>query len=495
MKNILKKLGVIGLAIAVLAPFIELPKVNAAEPNCKKHLQNYMFLDANYFTLKDDKTFLEGYSSSNQAGGYLTYTVFPYAFVDNSSTTTKVNWIETNNFGGNTGEVSDLDTYWTLAQTKDSSDKVYLEIDPTESNSYYASSTNAGSVFIIDSSHKNSTYTDNAVIFHGVWASYDSNGNIINQSTKVSYEYGEKYSLQKIFASKSDTLKLMSAEIDTATLKAQTSGLKLGSSTKDFNTNYFQSMIDNNWNNISESSAYIPLSITRTINYSSGVDSTLNNFIYGFIEDEGTESEKIIIFTNATEGKKLSNVEDSYDALKAWLNAGEGSADRYEKYTINSTQDTSITKTSLDFNISKAYYWPVVLTVEYESCTTTGQWAVEYDDNVDDTSVNNLPSTQKKPLGTPIKVSSTKPSRSGYVFKGWCEKGNDKCSNPYESGDTITSPTTSQTITLLAQWAKGDSTNNPPTGVVSYIIGFAAVGVVASGIYLISKKKNLFKQI
>ena len=112
-----------------------------------------------------------------------------------------------------------------------------------------------------------------------------------------------------------------------------------------------------------------------------------------------------------------------------------------------------------------------------------------------DTSVNNLPSTQTEKLGTNIKVSSTTPSRSGYVFKGWCEKGNDKCSNPYQAGDTITSPTTSQTITLLAQWAKGDSTNNPPTGVVSYIIGFAAVGMVAGGIYLISKKKNLFKQI
>lgn len=489
MKNILKKLGVIGLAIAVLAPFIELPKVNAAETNCKKHLQNYMFLDANFFALDSNgKTFLEGYSSSTTAGGYLTYTVFPYAFVDNSSTTTKVNWIETNNFGGTTEEVSDLETYWTLAQTKDSSDKVYLEIDPTESNSYYASSTNAGSVFIIDSSHKNSTYTDNAVIFHGVWASYDSNGNIINQSTKVSYEYGEKYSLQKIFASKSDTLKLMSAEIDTATLKAQTSGLKLGSSTKDFNTNYFQSMIDNNWNNISESSAYIPLSITRTINYSSGVDSTLNNFIYGYVVEnsDGTKAVKVFTKTGKT---NINEIKDSYTALKEYLANPTGTA------STHVVSNDSWTESVLDFNTGKAYYWPVVLTVEYESCTTTGQWAVEYDDNVDDTSVNNLPSTQKESLGTPIKVSSTKPSRSGYVFKGWCEKGNDKCSNPYESGDTITSPTTSQTITLLAQWAKEGTEDNKKTGVASYIIGFAAVGIVAGGIYLISKKKNLFKQI
>lgn len=483
MKNILKKLGVIGLAIAVLAPFIELPKVNAAETNCKKHLQNYMFLDANFFALDSNgKTFLEGYSSSTTAGGYLTYTVFPYAFVDNSSTTTKVNWIETNNFGGTTGEVSDLDTYWTLANHKNDRNEIYAEV---ESSSYYAQNINIGSVFIKDTSHRGGTYVDNAIIFHGVWSSFDKDGKPTNESyDDVDYIYGEDYSIQKIFASKNKA-NLMSARVGTAVLTTSSRGYKFGTSAyTELGTNYFQDMIDDKWDNISVSSAYIPLSINRTINYNSSVNSTLNDFIYGYVDAD----DNVHVFTE-TGKTNINEINDSYTALKEYLANPTGTASTH--VVTNSTWDED----DLDFNTGKAYYWPVVLTVEYESCTTTGQWAVAYDDNVDDTSVNNLPSTQTEKLGTNIKVSSTTPSRSGYVFKGWCEKGNDKCSNPYQSGDTITSPTTSQTITLLAQWAKEGTEDNKKTGVVSYIIGFAAVGMVAGGIYLISKKKNLFKQI
>ena len=277
----------------------------------------------------------------------------------------------------------------------------------------------------------------------------------------------------------------MSARVGTAVLTTSSRGYKFGTSAyTELQTNYFQDMIDDKWDNISVSSAYIPLSINRTINYNSSVNSTLYDFIYGFID----EDDKVYVFTK-TGKTNINEIDDSYTALKEYLADPTGTASTH--IVTNSTWDED----DLDFNTGKAYYWPVVLTVEYESCTTTGQWAVGYDDNVDDTSVNNLPSTQKEPLGTNIKVSSTKPSRSGYVFKGWCEKGNDKCSNPYESGDTITSPTTSQTITLLAQWAKEGTEDNKKTGVASYIIGFAAVGIVASGIYLISKKKNLFKQI
>ncbi len=486
MKNILKKLGVIGLAIAVLAPFIELPKVNAAETNCKKHLQNYMFLDANFFALdSNEKTFLEGYSSSESAGGYQTYTVFPYTFVDNSSTTTKVNFIETNNFGGNKGEVTDLDEYWTLASKSKTTDKIYAEV---QSSSYYndTDKINIGSALIKETSHLGGTYADNAIIFHGVWSSFDKDGRPTNASHEdIEYLYGEEYSLQKIFASKNKN-SLMSANVGTAVLTTANSGsgFKFGISTRDLNTNYFQDIIDNKWDDISVSSAYIPLSITRTINYSSGVNSTLNDFIYGYIG----EDDKVYVFTE-TGKTNINEIDDSYTALKEYLADPTGRASTH--IVTNSTWDED----DLDFNTGKAYYWPVVLTVEYESCTTTGQWAVAYDDNVDDTSVNNLPSPQKESLGTPIKVSSTTPSRSGYVFKGWCEKGNDKCSNPYESGDTITSPTTSQTITLIAQWAEEGPGDQKKYGVMSYILGFAAVGIVAGGIYLISKKKNLFKQI
>ena len=37
MKNILRKIGVIGIIIAMLAPFIELPVVKAANEECTDH--------------------------------------------------------------------------------------------------------------------------------------------------------------------------------------------------------------------------------------------------------------------------------------------------------------------------------------------------------------------------------------------------------------------------------------------------------------------------
>ena len=45
MKNILKKLFIVALAIGVLAPYIEIPVVKAS--TCSRHLQNYLFLDSN----------------------------------------------------------------------------------------------------------------------------------------------------------------------------------------------------------------------------------------------------------------------------------------------------------------------------------------------------------------------------------------------------------------------------------------------------------------
>ena len=70
--------------------------------------------------------------------------------------------------------------------------------------------------------------------------------------------------------------------------------------------------------------------------------------------------------------------------------------------------------------------------------------------------------------------------------------GSGDCYNP---GDKIESPDKTEIKELFADWGKLDTEENKKTGVVSYIIGFMAVGIVAGGIYLISKKKNLFKQI
>ena len=98
MKKLLKKIGVLGLIIAIFSPFIELPTVNAAE-GCTNHLQNYLWLDMNYLNAGtgNGETFMEGYSKDTPSGGYLTYTNFPYAFKQNSNERVNIKSVDENN--------------------------------------------------------------------------------------------------------------------------------------------------------------------------------------------------------------------------------------------------------------------------------------------------------------------------------------------------------------------------------------------------------------
>lgn len=464
MKNILKKLGVIGLTLAVLAPFIELPKVNAAD--CANHLQNYMFLDKNYISLNsDDETFFEGYSSEKAAGGYQTYTHFPYAFLEQAGFTTTVTATEKNNFTSS-NRSSELSQYWeyfnrarsTLSSFKDANKK--------------------GDIFVQDSSFSGN-YIDNTILLHGEWSSYDADGYPILSNWQA-VSGGKDYTIQSIL----DAEDLVHFKVEIKAAEFYNNNFQ-GTSTS-VNPTYLQSVIDNGTNLWEDGNGdeYIPLSITRTIDLSEEeIEDMLNGYVFGYVDNNGTH-----IFTkNTTEN--ASSINDSYTTLKEYLENPTSTASTHIKTNSNWDEE------DLDFNTGKDYYWPVILNVEYTSCSqNTANWSVVYDDNVDDTSVNNLPSPQTKPLGTNINVSTDKPSRNGYVFTKWCETkdGSGTC---YESGKTITSPTASKTITLYAQWAKEGSEDNKKTGVMSYIIGFAAVGMVAGGIYLVSKKKNLFKQI
>lgn len=464
MKNILKKLGVIGLTLAVLAPYIELPKVNAAD--CANHLQNYMFLDKNYISLNsDDETFFEGYSSDKSAGGYQTYTHFPYAFLEQAGYTINVTATEKNTFAGS-NRSAELSQYWeyfnrarsTLSSFKDANKK--------------------GDIFVQDSSFSGN-YVDDTILLHGIWSSYDKDGYPILSNWQA-VSGGKDYTIQSILSA--EDLSNFKVEINAAEFYNN----NFQGTTTSVNPTYFQSVVDNGTNLWEDGNGdeYIPLSITRTIDLSENeIEDMLNDYIFGYVDDNGTH-----IFTE-TKSTTISAITDSYTALKEYLDNPTTNASTH--IVTNSDWDEDV----LDFNTGKDYYWPVILNVEYTSCAqTTGQWVVEYDDNVDDTSVTNLPSPQTENLGTSIKVSTSKPSRSGYVFKKWCETSNGS-GTCYEPGDTIASPSESKTITLFAQWGVSGTEDNKKTGVVSYIIGFAAVGVVAGGIYLISKKKNLFKQI
>ncbi|MCD8254004.1 MAG: family 20 glycosylhydrolase, partial [Oscillospiraceae bacterium] len=109
--------------------------------------------------------------------------------------------------------------------------------------------------------------------------------------------------------------------------------------------------------------------------------------------------------------------------------------------------DEGFTTPATDFAITKS-------TTLYGRWTATKGLVLSYDDNVDDNSVSNMPTSQSatvtndNPTAT-FTVSSTKPTREGYTFEGWNAE-EDGTGTEYSAGDTIT---ISENTTLYAQWS------------------------------------------
>ncbi len=463
MKKLLKKIGVFGLIIALFAPFIELPTVNAAE-GCTNHLQNYLWLDMNYFNAGTGtgKTFMEGYAQDAvsergvKIGGYLTYTNFPYAFKSEDNYDIKIRSVDNNNLM----DTDSYKSYWT-AFSKITASLATDELDPK-----------IGGTLVTE--HKLNNYVDDTILLHGVWARYGSEGKPEESNWKKNIKDGDKNSLQKVIKDIKEKKPEKASEADNL-LKAMT----IKFSAADFDNNifyhekisslieYFQKNVDEGYNVWGE--GYIPLQIIRTLNLdTTDIKDLLNNFVFG--EKSGNSW---VAFST-----KSGEVKDSYSAL------------------IATTRETvTVNEEDIDFDTSKPYYWPAVLSVEYEACPLAKEnWTLEYNGNVDDNSVTNIPNKQTTDLGNDITVDSKKPSRADYTFTKWCENpnGSGQC---YNAGDKVKSPDSAKTITLFAQWGKGGTEDNKKTGVMSYVIGFISVGVIAGGIYLVAKKKNLFKQI
>ncbi len=447
MKKLLKKIGVLGLIIAILAPFIELPTVNAAE-GCTNHLQNYLWLDMNYFIPKNGETFMEGYSKGTTAGGYQTYTNFPFTFKDTNSYKVTIKSIDMNNLVN----TDSFDNFWT-AFNKATTSLTSYDID-----------SKIGGALV--TSAKLNNYTDDTILLHGVWSSFDRSGTPIESNWKEKVIDGKDYSLQPILKTKNDE-NSMSIKFKPAKFSDNSFGLESGDLTAD----YFQKVVDDNYNVWGDStkSNYIPLSITRTLNLSkTEIKDMLDDYVFGYYDG----GKWVAYGTKKSDG----TIEKSYSAFLG----GEEASNEVSK---------------VDFDTSKPYYWPAVLSVEYEACPLAKEnWTLEYDGNVDDNSVTNIPNKQTTELNNDITVDSKKPSRTNYTFTKWCENpnGSGQC---YNAGDKVKSPDSAKTITLYAQWGKGGTEDNKKTGVMSYVIGFMSVGVIAGGIYLVAKKKNLFKQI
>lgn len=449
MKNILKKIGVIGLTIAVLAPFIELPKVKAANTDCTDHtLQQYFFLDR--FNGGELKEYIDGRTTATMFAD-----LFP-----NIESGKKINIINV--------ELENL-------ESKESLTSYWNEMTHLGGDYSYEKNSSIGKVGAYQTSSANDVeyYTS---ILHGYWGLCEtSDCEAANLKNSAGWYDGNasnfhKNSVQFLFDDATYNLEDDNNVIVGGRFSGSRKLTGVNSRTYSDLKSYFEAAANRTDDElISEynGNEYIGLQITREV-----LSSQYNNLTYGTdcsISGAGCESGK--------KYKKFNSANDFFE---------------------NNNNFTYVEEKP-DVLGSSTFYWPAILNVEYEICPTSSNpegenWTLKYDLNTDDDTATGKPADQTEKVGASIKVDAKKPKRDGYTFQSWnTEK--DGSGTKYNPDDTFKSDGTTETKYLYAQWGKGGTTDNEKTGVVSYVIGFISVGLVATGIYLVAKKKNLFKQI
>ena len=440
MKNILKKIGVIGLIIAVLAPFIDITKVKAAnDETCTSHIQTFLFLDVNYGIPEEYED------------GYQTYTHFPFEF-DTNLTYKNVD-VEINDITARNDEEA-MEAFWLNYNSF------------VQSNRYVSKNTNYSNGSTLTT--KDDTYDTSTILWHGDWARFNEESDLINPVYGQVQIADQRTLQQSIDASNMDT-KIYGAKFEGEEFDTDNDQID-----DDYIVNILNDLdaaIEDNRIWYDGDAAYIPLSIKRTIR---NFDATMEGLTFGYVYDN-----HYYAFTS-----DIGNgVVDSYNA---WRNHTNESRD--DIIEVDSESE-------IDINTGKAYYWPAVMNITYQTCSSTpvnsSKWTLKYDGNA--TGVKNIPKGGQYDIKQEVTVAEG-PTLEGQSFREWCidPDGETGC---YKPGDKITS-STSATVTLYAQWgAAGTESTNPPGGVFSYIIGFMSVGAIAGAIYLVSKKKNLFKQI
>lgn len=127
-------------------------------------------------------------------------------------------------------------------------------------------------------------------------------------------------------------------------------------------------------------------------------------------------------------------------AFKEWNTQADGKGTGYQKgasYTYNRTSDGG--------------------TVTLYAIWTSWKHTVHYDKNVSSTSssqtVSNMPSDQTKVYETNLVLSTSKPTRNGYIFTGWNTAANGS-GTAYAAGGNYQYDRSSDggTVTLYAQW-------------------------------------------
>lgn len=508
MKNLLKKIGVIGLAIALMAPFISVPKVNAEDSNTTKHLQQYLFLDEEslynddlFSNVSDDES--AHYKATN---GYTTTTEFPYSFP------TDVDVKITNVTTKPVTSADEVEKYITLHNN------VIGTSNPTANSTYakYVAKKGATNVTTALNGYDSST-----ILMHGQWGKYydtkleqmqDSTWNQIANSEKTKFVAHAIQNNSIVSSGAQATVYAGKWNASKNTVEKNGSAV--------FTKDYLQTIVDDvkaaDDNSLlsSDKNGYtLPIAIERK------VTADVSNAIFGYIPKNSND---LFVFGTlpsgtAADDAKVSNAKGtSYKKYVEWLNHAERNTKDCAQLGLcfQVKKDESGAALSLDaeafredpkkeagvdFDVYGTYYWPVIVEVEYETTTNSygvpdGKWKLVYNDNANgDSSVENMPAGETLDVGTNTKAGSA-PTRKGYTFTEWCTEGKKQC---YKVGETVPSGKSGELVTLYAQWkgVEGPANESPATGIASYIISFLAVGAIAGGIYYVSKKKNLFKQI
>ena len=335
------------------------------------------------------------------------------------------------------------------------SDKVKITYDNSnikgDSYYYFKSSINATSDINVSSCTLNNDNTFNCNndsvknISSNTWyrstnqtvnLTYSTSGkvNVIARTYDKSNNYAEskkdfnvykaifkKGSVDKIGNGTTDITKICLAEVKgTCTIKSPTIE-KLGYNAVGWNTN--ASAITSSWNVNTDknntSGTYYPIVKAKTIKV------TFHR--YTSKKDKKTATQT---FTYGVSGQSFND--------KGWTNTGYTMAGwekrepkPIESYGVNATvRDTWINRLAPEIHLY-AVWSPNTYTISYNANGGTG-----------------APAEQKKTYGTDLKLSSTKPTKTGYDFNGWNTKKDGTGSN-FAAGSNYTA---NGNATLYAMW-------------------------------------------
>lgn len=466
MKNILKKIGLIAIIVGVLSPFITLPNVNASTEECRYYLNQYLFLDV--FGGAE----IEVYENNDDMIGKRNFTSYIYTF-EKPLAGERLEIINHGNV--NLSRQEQLDEYFDAYQIFYENSTIKERRDIAKFGTWAQTA---------------DSYENVTTLVHGKWANDEDREAVT--STWPKFDDFDDFESQTIHNAIGDIVNLQ-VSLGGASLDNGYFGLASGEYKRDIEA--FMNQVISDYNS----------GVTNTTSYEDYYLTTENDQVYfnvNILREIDTEDLEEVTF---------GYTDDSGDNWVFSTQEGVGkSTNSYEAFIVNSGKNKTkctaenncyLNKGSYDYDVDQTYYWPSLYNIEYKVCkqvSNSSSWTLTYDRGVSSeevVNVTNMPTVNPVTGITTSKytLSSTKPERKDYEFKSWCTEKDGK-GTCVEAGKEFVNEKMEDDI-LYAYWVKPGTENNEKQGVISYVIGFIGVGLIAYGLYYVINKKDLFKQI